>query len=375
MTNQQYESLAEVRQFVADIDKLRATSSWTEIGDYLGEDSEKVRSRYRRYLKILKKEEGEPEIEKAAKQAGRPSETNYAEIIFSDKKHAEEIDWREYVEHATAAEKLAKRASDINRIATVRIKSDKPIVVVYTGDWHLGDIATDHQSWMNDMNYILENPFVYVVDLGDDRQNMTSFSVLSAVLGQSLTPAQQGLLIKSIVDELTDKNKLLAKVDGNHDVEFDERVLGQAVQKYLLAKLKAPRFSNKGIMKLYVGDQLYTNLLFHKSRFRSFLRTTHGNLREHQLLFPAEVVAGAHDHSPGFEILNRYEMAREAGFDFGGETYLIKCGTYQDSPYGWKYFHGGGQGNPTVVYYPDRHKKLFFMDMRDAIEWVSRYYQ
>jgi len=28
---------------------------------------------------------------------------------------------------------------------------------------------------------------------------------------------------------------------------------------------------------------------------------------------------------------------------FGGETYLIKCGTYQDSEFGWRYFGNGGR--------------------------------
>ena len=34
----------------------------------------------------------------------------------------------------------------------------------------------------------------------------------------------------------------------------------------------------------------------------------------------------------------------EPGMGFGGETYLIKCGTYQDSEFGWRHF--GNDGRP-----------------------------
>jgi len=50
-----------------------------------------------------------------------------------------------------------------------------------------------------------------------------------------------------------------------------------------------------------------------------------------------------HDHEPGHLCLRQFPLAREAGMGFGGETYLIKCGTYQDSEFGWRYFGNGGR--------------------------------
>jgi hypothetical protein len=76
---------------------------------------------------------------------------------------------------------------------------------------------------------------------------------------------------------------------GNHDVEFDERIFGQALQYYLLQNMKAPRFQNRGLLNLGVGNEIYTLYLFHKSRFRSVFRPAHGAYREYQFGYPADV--------------------------------------------------------------------------------------
>ena len=139
---------------------------------------------------------------------------------------------------------------------------------------------------------------------------------------------------------------------------------GVTLQAYLLGRMKAPMFDNRGLLRLHVGQQTYTLLLFHKSRFRSFLRPTHGAYRELQLSYPADVVAGAHDHQFGFEAFDNYRLAREAGDSFGGLTYLIKTGAYQDGQLGWRYFHNGGRPVvPVVTFWPDQRR----MDIRFAL--------
>ena len=56
---------------------------------------------------------------------------------------------------------------------------------------------------------------------------------------------------------------------------------------------------------------------------------------------------------------------------FGGEVYLIKFGTYEDSEFGWRYFSNGGRSmNPTIVLWPDRCKMQVFSDPRDSGEFA-----
>ena len=175
-------------------------------------------------------------------------------------------------------------------------------------------------------------------------------------------------MLKSIIDELTEKNKLLAKIQGNHDSEFNERLFGEDVTQYLLDKTKAPIFKNRGVINLTIGKQKYSLLLFHKSRFSSFLRATHGEKREYQLSFPADVVCGAHNHEPAYELISTYTLAREAGYPIGGFSYLVKVGTFQEnSGYGWRYFSNGGViFNPTIVFWNDQRKMQVFNTPQDA---------
>jgi hypothetical protein len=116
-----------------------------------------------------------------------------------------------------------------------------------------------------------------------------------------------------------------------------------------------------------VGEAEYEMLLFHKSRFRSFLTPTHGARRELMLSLPsADIVAGGHDHQPGLEVF-WYNMLKDSH-----PTILVKVGTYSDSVYGWRYFHNGGFPiNPAVVLYPKQRKMLPFVSPMDAIEFVE----
>ena len=332
---------------------------WSIIGRTLNQDSERIRGIWRRSGREMPKQPTEI-IETTELD-------NFSSVLFTDKKKAESVNWREFLVHAVDGEIINEKLEYQQQKATIEIDTDKPIAIVYTADWHLGDSSTDHAAWYGDIRKVMDNDRVYMIDLGDDYQNMRSFKNLASVLNQVLTPRQQAAMIKSLVDELTSKNKLLAKIGGNHDEEFDQRIFGQALQEYLFENTSAPIFPNRGVLHLKVGKQEYTNLLFHKSRFRSFIRPAHGAFREWQQSYPAEVVAGAHDHIPALEIL--WAWASSVPDGMCREIFLLKTGTYQDSEYGWRYWGTGAfPVMPVVIYYPDRHHKTPFMSLDDALQ-------
>jgi hypothetical protein len=337
---------------------------WEKIASILGMSSgEAARSKYRRERidQIAGNDDGVLD-----KQV---LEEDTAAAIFLDKKRVTIPEWRDLLNTAIGIQKMEEDAEDTQKYSEIRIETNGPVAIMYTGDWHLGSRMA-YEAWSEDIRFVLETPEIFMVDLGDSIQNMRTFKDLSGVLGQVLSPKQQAWMIRGIIDDLTSHGKLLAKVTGNHDEEFDERIYGQSVQAYLLEKMQAPRFKNRGLVKLKIGSQEYTNVLFHKSRFRSFMRATHGSYREYGQFFPADVVAGAHDHEPGIESIWHYGFARENGFSFGGQSILIRVGSPQMSSYGWKYFHGEQYLSPTVVYFPDHHKKLSFTDPHDAVSYI-----
>ncbi len=328
--------------------------SWREIGEKLGMTKEAVRSLYRRH-----------ENAGTLPEPQTPAE-EFAKIAHDGKSGG--VEWREIVNEAIRRQDFSEAALGKSpREANVEIATDKPVTIIFTGDWHLGAGRTNYQAWLEDMQYVIDTDGVYMIDVGDDRENIRRFRTLAAVFGQVLKPAEQAVLMRGIVDELTSKNKLLAKVGGNHDIEFDERAgFATVVQMYVYEKMKAPLFQNRGVLHLKVGNAKYDILLFHKSRFRSFLTPTHGARRELMLSYPlADIVAGGHDHQPGIEVF-WYNMLADAM-----PTTLIKVGTYSDSVYGWRYFHNGGFPiNPSVVLHPKERKVIPFANPHDAVTYM-----
>ncbi len=280
------------------------------------------------------------------------------------------LEWRNLAKLAIDTQEVKGDLSDTQTDAEVTIPGNQPIIVTFQGDWHLGHAAIDYKQWLKDITAILDTEGVYMVDLGDSYNNIRQFKTLSAVTSQVLMPDIQAEMFRSLVEELTEKNKLLAKVDGNHDAEFDERVFGDQLQNYLLSRLRAPRFPNRGLLTLNVGKATWRLLLFHKSRFRSIINPVHSAIREYQLDYPADVVAGGHDHVPAAMIMYENMRATQVNAGFGGETFLLKVGTYQQdkSGFGYRYFHNGGIPQFfSVVFDPIGKKKYLFTDLHVAI--------
>ena len=350
--------------------KGEIAKSWAALGRALGIPWTTLRTASKRKFGIEKSKDIDNIVR--VLEIEQVEELQEAALVFADKKQKEDVNWREFAKVADSNKAFRERISTSQRTAKVLIKTKCPIAVMFSGDWHLGDRYVDYETWVSDIEFLLSHDNLYMVDVGDDRQNLRVFRHLAAVFQQVLSPKQQAHMLRSVIEDLTAKDKLLAKVGGNHDEEFDQRIFGEALQSYLLEKMKAPFFPNRGLVFLTVGDIEYSMLLFHKSRYKSYLRRTHGAMREHQLSYPADIIAGGHDHQPGMEHLHHYSLADQEDRGFGGETIFIKVGTYQDSDYGWRYFSNGGMvGNYTVVLFPDQKKMIPFTNPRDAVAFLK----
>ena len=87
------------------------------------------------------------------------------------------------------------------------------------------------------------------------------------------------------------------------------------------------------------------------------------------MFFPGDVIVTAHHHSPAYAIVNRYPVAREAGFDFGGDVALIRTGTFKiNDGYSMRFWNKGIIGVPTVVYHPDKFLFDVYRSAERAVE-------
>jgi len=284
-------------------------------------------------------------------------------------------DLNEWLDHC---KQYSNKKADLEisqEFATVRIKTDKPIAVTYSADWHLGSSAVDYASFEANLKFLLGESSLYMAVVGDTIENIVKFRNILPTQSQVMNKEEQHEMLSSILDELIGNNKLLCYGWGNHDVEFDERLIGVSFVKQILAqKKRIPFFAAKGLLKLRIGKQEYTNLIMHKGRFNSYLHGLHTNKRGYELDFPADVVCTAHIHQPAFECLYRYDMASRAGYDFGGQVVLIRTGTYKtgtSDEYAARNFQPGILAMPTVVYFPDTKRAVPFMLAEDAVRFLK----
>lgn len=283
----------------------------------------------------------------------------------------EKMDWRQWLNFAiTTKDKLSKENGFGSQIATHEFKQDS-VSIVFSSDWHLGSISTNYETFMRNIEYIMETPNLYIVVVGDTIDNFLTFPDKSAMLGQILTPQYQKKMLKSILDELVSTGKLIATGWGDHDSRFEEKLSGSDVIK-TLSEGKVPYFAGKGVLRLKIGSQEYTCAVTHKSRFSSYLNETHSPSQEYRTFVPADICVTGHHHSPAYSVCNRFPIAREAGMKCGGQVILIRTGSYKENDtFSIRFWNVGTIGTPTVVLYGSEWKLVPFSTAELAVEFMN----
>ena len=282
-----------------------------------------------------------------------------------DKIKKKDISWRELGEFAKQAQTVREKSKAYQSKVgiTIPVKTDRPVAIMYSSDWHLGSVATNYDEFMRHIDKVLETPNLYMVTVGDEIDNFYRFGTLRPIFDQIMPPELQMDMLRGILKELASQKKILAACWGNHTSEFAERAMGFDVMSQLVAN-KVPYLGTKGIINLKIGDQTYDNLVTHKSRYSSFLNRLHGNKREFQLTHPARVVVTAHTHVPDFETYYHY----------GVQNFLIKCGTFKiDDIHSMRYYGRGVMGTPTLVYHPGHDHIVPFSRCEDALLYTSAF--
>ena len=302
--------------------------TWREIADIMNRPYGSIR---RKWQRLSRRKEAIPEVEQVPIDEVDEEVHRLFQPEF-DKKQKKPPAWPDLLQLALSTQKALEDIEPAQDVVQVRLKGNPPPIVTYAGDFHLGSKATNYVRWLYEMMLILKTANTFLIDLGDDRENMRSFRHLKAIISQVLPPELQAQLIVSFTKEMVGKGKLLGKIGGTHDLKFDERIAGEMLLKWLYQQENIAFFENKGILDIIVDfdgeERSFPNLLFHQSRYSSFLSTLHSNRREYQLTFPGKVVAGAHNHYPGAEIYYHYGVMEQMGYDIGGFSWNIKVGPF-----------------------------------------------
>jgi len=306
-----------------------------------------------------------PEREKKIElQENLPSEP---QLNFQENATGIPPTWQEFLEALKIKQERLGRENREQQFANLSIKSQLPIGIVLTSDWHLGGRGTDYDTWERHMELIKNEPLAYMIPLSNTIDN---FIFPSGMFEQMENPASQQRMVKNFAEDFSDK--ILAIVGSNCHEGWTKKTTN-IDPNYLMFEDNI----NKGIPWLPVGGVLDVNLngfsykigLVHKARYNSSLNPTNPGHRIHDLKWPVDIVAIAHSHVKQVLHSNKYEG------DFEKELIIFRTGAYEvKSDFlegeGW----GQGQiGSPIAILMPDRKHVIPFYALEDGIDYLRNY--
>lgn len=276
------------------------------------------------------------------------------------------LSWREALTTIRQEQDLVSKADVGQHEATVKISTDDPIILVPTADWHLGSLGTDYGAFERDLDFILQTPNLYLIDVGDGIDNFHNFKSAEAVLGQAIPPKVQRLLLEKILEELVNQGKLIARTWSNHMEGFDERVFGGSIDR--INEL-CPYLKDDGRLHLTVGETTYHIMAKHIFSGKSIYHVNQGAKRSARLEWPdADILISAHTHDgPEFDF-----------FNYNGRKVLAaKVGTYKVNDSHARRYRGPSPTNSTqgIVLFPEMRKIVPFDDVRDAVRYKASFTQ
>jgi hypothetical protein len=256
---------------------------------------------------------------------------------------------------ALACEML--RHQDFQTEATLSAGSD-PVVVIFWGDQHFGALGVDYDLLKKDVDELaaLDRKHAFVVGMGDYKDNASPLVHPDSVHEDVVTPWGQDLVVKHYIHRVSPR----VLIRGCHD-HWDYQTSTQDFVRALCRECVPPAVNlwHGGLIRVHVGDEVYTIRARHKYRRESSLNTTNAQRALADEKGPVDVIALAHKHFPDLQKLWKFE--REIVYLRSG-TYKLKDEFAQRAG-AWS----GVYGVPAVLLYPDRHKVAPFWDFREAL--------
>lgn len=268
---------------------------------------------------------------------------------------------------------ILEDAETVKRLLTPHLKTttfvapdDKPIGIVFTGDWHLGAGGVDVARLRSDLEAIRAADGCYAVGMGDWLEGVTLDVKAAGSLfsGSVNDPNWQEVYVLSRARLL--EGKWLAILSGNHD-EMVGRRTGIRRMDQLASTLGAPHFGEGGgTIVCHVGEQVYRLGVKHNHAGKA-LNTSNAQRRywdEAPEWENHDLVCLAHLHFNDLHTVSRK----------GGRVVYLRSGTYKvaDS-YARRLGYESEIGTPLVVLYPDRKQIVPWRgdDFREGLEYLA----
>ena len=236
---------------------------------------------------------------------------------------------------------------------TIEIKDDLPIGIVYPGDLHMGVEGVDYETMERDFRAIGEAEGVYAIGMGDYAHNpKINMGSVSSNLYRMIMPDCEAQY-RAARFVLSHIERWIGLITGCHD-DWDFQVSGNRRIEELCEYLDTANLWHGAVIHLTLGLRTYDILARHKYKFESNLNVTNAHRNAFEQLYPADVIAFAHKHTPAMEKRPRWGGRKDIVNVRGGSYYRWddfgqKIGGYE-----------GIAGIPLTILYPNEKKVLPF---------------
>ena len=278
-------------------------------------------------------------------------------IIFEDMRRTTQDDIEAFID-AMIALQDAQDSMDTKQVTgTLALKDDRPVGIAFWGDWHIGGKGVDYHLFERDRQTIINTDGLYVVGMGDYKDNFVTGVHPGSQFEQIIQPGMQDRIVLHYWESARDKT--LALVRGCHD-DWSKRLVDMDFVAACAERANALNFWHGGTLTLKIGSQTYTGHIRHKFKYESSLNTTNAQRRMMEIYGPADFAVLAHLHNP--EVEERHLM--------GEYRWLVRSGSYKVwDEHGQKIGgYKGKPGVPVLILHPDIHKVEGYRDLGVAIE-------
>lgn len=175
----------------------------------------------------------------------------------------------------------------------------RPILLVFTGDWHLGAPGTDYRLFREDLELLQEAKEAYedrlvVVGMGDYVDGYLSRGTPKSEHDQVLSPVEQRMAARKALEALRPSLVLI----GDHDLWLSGGELGYNWLHDWAEEKGVPYAEWGGEIEVWTGERVWRLLVRH--RYKGSVNGQ-DHLRPHKNLFleygPADAVVLAHSHT------------------------------------------------------------------------------
>lgn len=248
----------------------------------------------------------------------------------------------------------------------ITLPTDKPVGLVFSGDWQLGSEGVDYDLWREDMalfweNHVKDPGSLYGIGMGDYTSALGTLNIRGAQYRDLIRPGYQIGLARGLF-RMT-KGFWLVLLAGCHDTFTNNASDQDTIADYVA--LAGARHGWHGVeANLKVGFANYVLRLRHRYRFNSSLNPLNAQRRQAEMEGAADVIAHAHFHT---SLIGDMPAA-------GQDSVMLRSGSYQIHDSYARQYVGNVKADarfPMVIFWPEKKKLWSVRDYREGLDYLA----